>query len=234
MTRIYSAGVGAILAAMLTTTAVIAASARGSSSLPPVSVPNLIVYALGDSTVAGLGARSGSYAARIFSRLKEILPDSRLVNLAESGATTEDLLRDQLPRVRPAAKTLVLVGIGVNDLTGGVAPDVFGRRFDVLLTALQSRLRGPIVVSNLPDVSRARAVWPALQSQLAARVDVYNAIVESVARKHGVVVYDVCVMTRRTLPAHPEYLSGDGYHPSDAGYEAWADGLWPIVKRALQ
>jgi acyl-CoA thioesterase-1 len=235
MIRTCSAAVVAILTVTLKPTAsVIAAGPAGASSPPTVFDADLIVYALGDSTVVGMGARSGSYAARVFSRLEKTRRGrSRLINLAESGATTEDLLRDQLPRVRPAVNTLVMIGVGANDLTSGVTPKVFGQRFEALLTALQTRLRGSIVVSNVPDVSQAPAVWPTLQAQLAARVDVYNAIVESVARKHAVVVYDVCAMTRRTLAAHPEYLSGDGYHPSDAGYEAWADGLWPIVKRAL-
>jgi acyl-CoA thioesterase-1 len=193
----------------------------------------LVLYALGDSTVSGVGARAGSYADRVFARLARAGRGLRLVNLAESGATAADVLRDQLPRVKLAQKALVIVGVGANDLTGSVDPELFGRHFEAILIGLRSRTAGPIVVSNLPDVSLASAVWPALRAPLAARVDVYNAVIARIAGKHGVAVYDVCTMTRQQLPAHPEYLSGDGYHPSDLGYEVWAEGLWQIVQRVL-
>jgi acyl-CoA thioesterase-1 len=193
----------------------------------------MIFYALGDSTVSGLGAHSGSYADRLFDRLVQAGHRLREVNLAESGATTADLIRDQLPRVLPGQKALSIVGIGVNDLTSGVDPQVFAKRFETIVGALRSRTTGPIVVSNLPDISMAPAVWPAVRAPLAAQIDIYNGLIARVAERHGIAVYDVCAMTRRTLPSHPEYLSGDGYHPSDAGYQLWADGLWRIVQHLL-
>jgi len=33
----------------------------------------------------------------------------------------------------------------------------------------------------------------------------------------------------RELPAHPEYFSGDGFHPSDEGGELWAQQMWPAI-----
>jgi acyl-CoA thioesterase-1 len=205
-----------------------AAGASPATTLAAASP--LIFYALGDSTVAGVGSRAGSYADRLSSRLVKAGRQVHLMNLAESGATTADLLRDQLPRVRVKSNALVIVGIGVNDLTSGIEPEVFARRFERILGDLRSRTTGPIVVSNLPDISLASAVWPAVRGQLAAQVDAYNAVIARIAGRLGIVVYDVCAMTRRFLPSHPEYLSGDGYHPSDAGYQVWADGLWDIVR----
>lgn len=194
----------------------------------------MIFYALGDSTVSGVGARSGSYTDRLFTRLVKAGYRLRKFNLAESGATTTDLIQDQLPRVQPDQRGLAIVGIGVNDLTGGVDPAVFAKQFETILSGLRSRMSGPIVVSNLPDVSLAAAVWPAARAPLAAQVDIYNALIAQVAKRHAIVVYDVCAMTRRMLPSHPEYLSGDGYHPSDAGYQLWADGLWRIVEPLIR
>jgi lysophospholipase L1-like esterase len=28
------------------------------------------------------------------------------------------------------------------------------------------------------------------------------------------------------MPAHPEWIAADGYHPSDTGYAAWAEMMW--------
>jgi acyl-CoA thioesterase I len=202
-------------------------------SSPRTAASRSVFYALGDSTVSGVGSRAGSYADRLFFRLVKAGHRWRLMNLAESGATTADLLRDQLPRVQADQTALIIVGIGVNDLTSGAAPELFGRRLEGILSGLRSRTARPIVVSNLPDISLAPAVWSAARGPLAAQVDVYNTLIARIAGRLGIVVYDVCAMTRRTLPSHPEYLSGDGYHPSDAGYQVWADGLWDIVRTLI-
>jgi lysophospholipase L1-like esterase len=126
-----------------------------------------------------------------------------------------------------------LIGIGANDLTNGTAPEVFGKRFEAIVAGVRARTDAPIVVSNVPDVSLAKAIQPDWRAALRARVDVYNAIVAKLARERGLVVFDLCALTRQTLPAHPEYLSVDGFHPSDSGYEAWAAGLWQVVRGVL-
>jgi lysophospholipase L1-like esterase len=196
-------------------------------------LPSPILHALGDSTAAGVGARSGSYVDRLVSRLAQQGRVYRLVNLAESGATTSDLLRGQLSRVSAGARGLVVVSVGVNDLTRNLPPQAFARQFEALIVGIRARTSAPVVLSNLPDISLARAVWPELRPAVAARVDAYNRAIERIARQHGLAVFDVCAMTRQELPRHPEYLSADGFHPSDQGHQAWADGLWQVVQRIL-
>jgi lysophospholipase L1-like esterase len=76
--------------------------------------------ALGDSTGAGVGARDGGYVARLFKRLEERRPESKLSNLCVSGATTSDLVRDQLDRGVALNPDLVTIGIGINDIGHGL------------------------------------------------------------------------------------------------------------------
>jgi acyl-CoA thioesterase-1 len=215
---------------ILASTMVVFAAATTAGA---TAAPKPLLHALGDSTAAGVGARSGSYAERLLPMLSSAGRRFALLNLAESGATTEDVLRDQVDRVVPGSASLVLLGVGVNDLTHDVPPERFAQLYESVIERLRARTAAPIVVSNIPDVSLARAVWPALRAPLAARVDVYDRIIERVALQHGLSVFDACAMTRNSLPPHPEYLSSDGFHPSDAGYQAWAEGLWQVVKRVL-
>jgi lysophospholipase L1-like esterase len=35
------------------------------------------------------------------------------------------------------------------------------------------------------------------------------------------------------IPAHPEFFSSDGFHPSEQGYEFWAVKMWPSLKEAI-
>jgi acyl-CoA thioesterase I len=203
-----------------------------SPAFSAVVSPPAILYALGDSTGVGVGARH-SYIDRVFTRMSEAGHSFRLQNFSESGATTSDVLHDEVGRIERGAHGLVLVGIGANDLTSGTASDVFGRQFEAIVAGVRARTDAPIVVSNIPDVSLAKAIQPAWRAPLAARVDAYNAVIAKVARERNLVVFDLCALTRQTLPTHPEYLSVDGFHPSDRGYEAWATGLWQVVRRVL-
>jgi acyl-CoA thioesterase-1 len=194
-----------------------------------------ILYALGDSTGSGVGARSGSYVDRVQTRLEASGKKFRLQNLAESGAMIADVVRDQLVQVPVGATGLVLVGAGANDAIAAIDPTAFRRRFETLLAGLRARTSSPIIVSNIPDVSLApvAALLPS-RLALAERIDAYNRVIASIARNYDAVVFDLCALTRRELPRHPEYLSSDGFHPSDRGYEAWADGVWKkLVQLAL-
>lgn len=192
-----------------------------------------ILTALGDSTAVGIGARSGSYVDRLLARLTKAGQAYRLANLSASGATTRDVLERQLPRLGAGGPGLVVLGVGANDLTDNLPPPVFARHFEAVISGIRARTRAAIVVSNVPDMSLAPVIWPAVRPAIAARVDAYNDVIAAVARKHDLHVFDLCRLTREQLPDHPEYFSTDGYHPSDLGYEVWAEGLWRVVRRVL-
>ncbi len=194
-----------------------------------------VVYvALGDSTGVGVGARKGGgYVARLFERVERVRPGSRLVNLCVSGATTADVLRAQVGRVGAARPTLVTLGIGINDVSHGVAPDVFARNFEEIITRLKSKTDAPIVATNIPDISHAPRVPAFLHEQVRQRIQLFNTHIAEIARRHDVRLVDTYDMSRQVIPNHPEFFSPDGFHPSDEGYEYWAKMMWPAVKEAI-
>jgi lysophospholipase L1-like esterase len=61
----------------------------------------------------------------------------------------------------------------------------------------------------------------------------FNQKLQEIAGAHGVTVFDIYSITRQQLPAHPEYFSADGFHPSDAGYEMWAQQMWPTLQKVI-
>src|SRR4051794_17655071 len=92
-------------------------SAKRAASPRPVGVMKGVHYvAFGDSTGAGVGARNGGYVVRLLQQLQKERPGSTLSNLCVSGATTADLVRDQLDRGVKESPELVTVGIGINDI----------------------------------------------------------------------------------------------------------------------
>jgi acyl-CoA thioesterase I len=189
--------------------------------------------ALGDSTGAGVGAREGGYVARLFKRIAAGRSGSTLTNLCVSGATTSDVLRGQLGRGVATDPNLVTLGIGINDIGHGFALEEFARNFDAILTRLKEGTRATIVVTNLPDISSAPRIPPSLRVEYQQRIIEFNNKLQEIASRHGVTVFDVFTITHEELQSHPEYFSADGFHPSDQGYELWAEQMWPTIARVI-
>ena len=202
-----------------------------NSSTPIVGPINYV--ALGDSTGAGVGAREGGYVARLFKRIVARRPASRLTNLCVSGATSSDVLRDQLPEALREDVNLVTLGIGINDVGHGFSADQFSKNYEAILIGLRRNTKATIVVTNIPDISSAPRIPEIIRAEYQRLIVEFNGRLAEIASRHGVIVFDVHLATREQLPAHPEFFSADGFHPSDAGYEFWAENMWPTVARAI-
>lgn len=189
--------------------------------------------ALGDSTGAGIGAVSGGYVARLQQRIVETRPDSQLFNFCISGATTADVLGRQLNQGVAKTPDLVTLGIGINDISHGLTLDQFAENYERILSTLKEKTQAQIVVTNIPDVSSAPVVQSFMRDRYHQQIVEFNERLQQIAERHGVTVFDIYSITTRELPAHPEYFSRDGFHPSDQGYELWAVEMWPTIARVI-
>jgi lysophospholipase L1-like esterase len=180
-----------------------------------------------------VGASDGGYVARLFKRLEERRPQSKLSNLCVSGSTTADVVRNQLERGVALNPDLVTIGIGINDIGHGLTLEQFSKNFDQILSTLKEKTHATIVVTNLPDISSAPRIPNSMRSQYQRQIDEFCKRLEEIASKHGVTIFDIYTITKQELPAHPEYFSADGFHPSDAGYELWATQMWPTLAQAI-
>ena len=194
----------------------------------------VIYVALGDSTGIGVGAREGGYVSRLFQRIDHERPSSQLTNLCTSGATSSDVVREQLERAVAAHPTLVTIGIGINDISRSVTEQTFASNLEEIVSRLKSKTTASIVITNLPDVSLAPIVPGSLREQLHNRILSFNQKVKETADRHGLLQVDAYTATHDMIPSHPEFFSFDGFHPSDEGYEFWAKLMWPTVKEAIE
>ncbi len=211
---------------------------EGNTESRPTIVPTRMItgpvnyVALGDSTGVGVGAREGGYVARLFKRIISLRSDSRVTNLCANGATTADVLSDQLDAAVKADPDLVTLGIGINDIGHGLSSEQFSRNYDEILSGLR-KTKAVIVVTNIPDISSAPRIPPATRAAYHQLIVEFNQRLEESASRHGVTVFDVYPITHEQLPGHPEYFSADGFHPSDEGYQLWADEMWPVIAKTL-
>jgi acyl-CoA thioesterase-1 len=194
-----------------------------------------VVYtALGDSTGVGVGAREGGgYVARLFERIRREHEEARLTNLCVSGATTADVLREQIKPAINSRPNLVTLGIGINDIGHGIGVEQFARNYEEIIKRLRAETPARIVITNIPDISFAPVVPLYARDSTRRTVQLFNEKVHAIAERYNLVVVDIYTETHRVIPTHPEFFSEDGFHPSAEGYEYWAKTMWPLVKSAI-
>ena len=205
------------------------------SGLTLQPVPDDLLYvALGDSTGVGIGARNdGGYPDRLLCRLQAQRPAARLINLCRSGSTSIDVLEDQLPDALRLRPQLITLGIGINDVSHGQDDEAFANNLEEIAVRL-AKLAAPIVIVNIPDLAFAPAVRRLVPPELyERRIEVMNRHLEATAARHRLVLVDLYARSREALVHHPEHFCADGFHPSDLGYEQWAEIMWPAVSAAV-
>lgn len=196
--------------------------------------------ALGDSTAVGTGANTdGGYPERLFQRLKSSGVNAGILNLGRQGATSRDVVQLQIPKALSTAPSLVTLGVGTNDLWRMVPVGSFQMNLKLIADAL-AKANIPVVVPNIVDLSLAPiaglidALLHIPRQQFLRRLDEMNSMIGLLSRRPNFQVVDLCSVSREDLPQHPEYFCPDGFHPSAAGYDRWAEIMWPAVERIVK
>ena len=186
---------------------------------------NVLHYvALGDSAAQGVGASSVAhgYVALLARRIAERTGREVVVtNLSVSGATSADVVRDQLPLLRDLHFTpdLVTLDIGANDVVfPGHTPSTFEANLDVILEALPEGAFVADVPWFMVPVMRRHS------QQMAGRASV-------LIDQHGHHLVPLHTVTRETGTfGYHRYTARDLFHPNDLGYEGWADTFWATIE----
>ncbi len=212
-----------------------------SASLRPTLTPaphsSVVYVALGASDAVGIGANDPAtqgYVPVIISRLPA---GSRALNLGISGIELHAALQEELPQAVAAQPTLITIWLVANDFDACLSLSQYQTDLETLLSTLQAQTHAAIFLANLPDMSELPAIQDqsigvgtclAGQSagQIRAMVAQWNSVVASEAQRHNAVLVDLSAFN---LAANPGYISGDGFHPSTAGYLALANLFWAEI-----
>ena len=210
----------------------------------PAAVSPGVYVALGASDTVGIGARDPAREGWVPLVHAALPAGTQLINLGISGATLADVLAQQAPVAIDARPELVTIWPGVNDLRAGVGLDTFAGRLDTLLSQLsqgiapgdaagaQGKRRLDVVVLNIPDLRHVPVFGHTDHAALDATVRAWNTAIAEVAGRHGATLVDLYARWPE-LAGHPEYISGDGFHPSNAGYRRIADLVLEAMRPAM-
>ncbi len=179
--------------------------------------------AIGASDTVGVGASdpaTGSWPARVASLLP---PGSAFVNVGVSGSIALQARTAQLPGAIAQRPTVVSIWLAVNDMNATIEPASFANDLGAIVDALASGTEAKIFVGNIPDLRPVPAYKDADKVALLRLITAYNAAIAAIAARHPGRVVAVDLFTGSAELVSTITVSGDGFHPSDDGYQLIAD-----------
>ncbi len=191
----------------------------------------LVYVALGASDAVGVGSNtpvSQGYVPLVAARLPK---GSHALDLGVSGIQLHEALTAELPLALSTSPDLITVWLVANDFIGGVPYDEYMHDLATLLSQLRSGTHARIFMANLPDLTRLPAFSSdsaAQKAQMLKDIERWDAGIAQQAGRYGVTVVDL-LRRGSEITAHPEYISGDGFHPSPAGYAQLAAVFWQAI-----
>jgi lysophospholipase L1-like esterase len=191
------------------------------------SGPALRLLIAGDSAAAGVGA-AGQHEA-LSGQLVSALSDSFQVAWklsAHTGHTAQDLIAE-LQAASPERFDVVLISVGVNDVTGQTRPRQWIDRQIALVDLVASKFGAEhIIFSSLPPMHVFPALPQPLRWYLGARARRLTGLLR------GVVDADPrCELLALTFPFEPHYMASDGFHPGPPAYSLWGRAAAEAIRR---
>ena len=166
------------------------------------------LVALGDSITVGEGSMALGVTPLSWAQWLARALDLPFTSYAVDGATTADVLRSQLPRVR-ADYDVVALYAGVNDVRNpSFDLDAYARDLDAVAAALAPRASRLLMLTLPHDLGRPTS---------APKPERANAVVRDVASRYGATVADLADFGGWTL------VLPDVVHPTALGQLDIAD-----------
>ncbi|OYN92048.1 SGNH/GDSL hydrolase family protein [Parenemella sanctibonifatiensis] len=186
--------------------------------------------ALGDSSSQGVGVDDPrqAWVHGVANHLEQRWGTTvGVVNLSVSGATTADLVREQLPLLRDLLATdgapdLLTVSIGVNDaVKARFDPD----RFTANMTTIAETVPTGSFIGDLPGISGG--------GLLNRRIIRANEVIRRVVAAHGHRLVPVFEASQQpTLWEYRRLVAPDAFHPNVRGYQLWTHEWVAAIDRA--
>lgn len=180
----------------------------------------LTYLALGDSAAQGIGATSPrrGYVGVLAERLLQKTGKSvRVINISKTGATLQDYLTEQAPKVKGVKADVVTIEIGANDIRS-FDKEKFTEQFRQVLTSLPDGT----YVSNMPLFNSR----PGSTNNAQEASDVIS---KTIADFPKLVFVDLQKLTSDNRSIFG--FAPDLFHPNNISYKNWADAFWLQINK---
>lgn len=181
-------------------------------------------FALGDSAAQAIGASrpEKGYVGLLADRLAAASGRPvRVINLSETGAKASDVFDKQLPRLLEYQLTdddVISLAIGGNNVRG-LQPDEFRGTMELIMRQLPKQT----VVGDVPYFGGGRYNESQNNALTASQ------IIGQLAQDKGLRLAPLQQVTK-DKDSWRNYAA-DFFHPSDYGYQWWAEAFWTVLSK---
>jgi lysophospholipase L1-like esterase len=220
----------AMLMLLLATCGFGATTAQRATSVttaPAAQGRTLVV--LGASDAYGVGTSDPDRDNWPTSLSRQLRGQIHLVNLGVPGITLGRAATQEMPIALDARPDVVVMWLAVNDFAANVSLGAYSAQLRSTIHTLRTQTSARVYVANLPDLTAIPYLARGDQQALAARVADWNVAIAAACAREGATLVDL-FSDWQELRAHPEYLSGDGLHPSTLGAQRLAE----IFRQAIE
>jgi lysophospholipase L1-like esterase len=183
----------------------------------------LNLLAIGESTVAGIGA--ANHAEALGGQLAKFLSletnkSVRWHVVGESGITARETVERLVPHLPKTPMDVVVVALGGNDTFKVSSPNRWRRDMTKLVLILQEKYpAAKILLANTPRIIDFTALPASLKFVLWRVSLLHHANAKNLERAMKNVFY-----FDEAQPVEADFFS-DGVHPSVKGYALWAEAM---------
>jgi lysophospholipase L1-like esterase len=188
--------------------------------------------ALGDSFTAGRDSIDADrWADLLAAGMRRVNPDLRYENLAVDGATSAEVLDQQVGPALALEPDFVTVICGANDVLLATRPDVSGyaERIDKILGRLREGAPdAALVTATAPESWHFMEMRPRTERRLIAATTELNELTRVAAKRYDVLCLPVA---GNEALRDPDTFSADGLHPSTAGHRYAAEQAAIVLRQ---
>jgi len=193
---------------------------------------NLNLLAIGESTVAGVGAKN--HAEALGGQLAKYLSletgkSVRWHVLGESGITVGETLERLVPKLPESTMDFVVVALGGNDTFKVSSPNRWRNGLTTLIETLKEKYpNAKILLANTPRVKDFTALPTTLKFVLWRISHLHHLNAKSLTQSmENVFYYD-------EAGAVADGFFSDGVHPSAHGYALWSEAMIKFLIKKVE
>jgi len=185
--------------------------------------PPLRLMVIGESTAAGCGADTheaaftGAFACALAEGCRRRVT---WTVRGRRGATIRRVRHRMCPEL-PHNTDVVVLLIGVNDVLNRTPARQWSNDLDAVIAALTARA-DLVVVAGIPPFEDFPSLPRALRKYLTHRGQVLDDVARRLCATRPGVSW---IGSTGLVPAGDQFFARDGFHPSGAGYQRWAQAL---------